>query len=84
MSLRKQLGTEKLAMPVEECLASEFAERRWVEEGRPTTRWALAELLRSVVCDCDRSVLSDPPVLAGRLRDLERGTFKLPISDAPN
>jgi hypothetical protein len=84
MSLRKLLGIEHLGLPIEEALAAEFAERRWHEEGRPATRWAVAMLLRSVICDCDCSVLNYPPVFADRLRGLERGTFKLSSDDNPN
>jgi hypothetical protein len=73
MSLSMILRIDPSHFSKEESLAMEFAERRWVEVGKPINRRRLAGLLCSVTHDCYSSVLEFPPIFLTRLRELRRG-----------
>jgi len=75
MSLAMILRIDSGCFSTEETLAMQFAERRWVEVGKPTNRCRLAGLLCSVIHDCHASVLEFPPVFSARVRVLRRGIF---------
>lgn len=68
MSLAKILQIDTSSMSHEELLTMEFAERRWHEVGRPTTRWGLIALLRSVINDVLDSLIECPSILLERLK----------------
>jgi hypothetical protein len=75
MSLAVMLRIDSSHFSQEEFLAMQFAERRWVEVGKPTNPRGLAGLLSSVIHDCNSSVLEFPPIFSARLRGLRTGTF---------
>jgi hypothetical protein len=54
----------------------QFAERQWIEVGKPTNRRRLAGLLCSVIHDCYSSALEFPPIFSARLRRLRTGRFR--------
>jgi hypothetical protein len=61
-----------------------FAERRWHEVGKPTTRWGLIALLRSVINDVLDSLIECPSILLERRRDLRRGRLKIILTSDPD
>jgi hypothetical protein len=84
MTLAKILLIDTTSMSREELLAMEFAERRWHEVGKPTTRWGLIALLRSVINDVLDSLIECPSILLERRRDLRRGRLKIVLLSDPD
>jgi hypothetical protein len=84
MSLAKILQIDTSSMSHEELLTMEFAERRWHEVGKPTTRWGLIALLRSVINDVLDSLIECPSILLERRRDLRRGRLKIVLISDPD
>jgi hypothetical protein len=81
MSLATILGIDSSRFSYEELLAMQHAERRWVDVGKPGDCRRLAELLRSVINDCDSSILQFPPIFLELVRTLRCRTLLMSTPD---
>lgn len=54
-----------------------FAERLWMDAGKPTEAGPLADFIESVLSRCGKLQITYPPILLKRKKQVERGEFRL-------
>jgi hypothetical protein len=77
MTLTQTLQIQERYLQYEDLRAMAFSEKRWQQEGRPSTKWEMVNFLELMLRELKQNGIGYPKVLLLKKKEIQRGTFRL-------
>jgi len=84
MTLTETLQIKERFLQLEDLRAMDYCEKRWQQEGRPTTRWEMVNFIERMLQELQQKGIGYPKVLLLRKKEIQRRTFTLQSCEETN